>query len=139
MVVADTSGLISLIVDTDSNHERALALSQIFDASEGGLIIPSDVFTETMNVLGRQLGHLVATESGRRILASPSYLIARSDESHEAAMEQFAKQPGSVSFTDCIVMAMADRFDTTVVFAFDAVFRKNGYRLPEVEEDEKAA
>jgi hypothetical protein len=29
MVVADASGLMSLLVDTDANHEKALAQSQV--------------------------------------------------------------------------------------------------------------
>src|SRR4051812_32835743 len=33
LVVADTSGLMSLLVDTDANYEKALALSVLFDES----------------------------------------------------------------------------------------------------------
>jgi hypothetical protein len=41
VVVADTSGLMSLIVDTDANHQKALALSELFDESPGAVIISS--------------------------------------------------------------------------------------------------
>jgi predicted nucleic acid-binding protein len=44
-----------------------------------------------------------------------------------------------VSFTDCLVMAVADRFGTKVIFGFDEVFRKNGYRIPELPKEEQAA
>lgn len=43
LVVADTSGLMSLLVDTDANHHKALAQSQVFDESPGAVIIPSHV------------------------------------------------------------------------------------------------
>ena len=39
VVIADTSGLMSLLVDTDANHHKALALSAVFDQSPGAVII----------------------------------------------------------------------------------------------------
>jgi hypothetical protein len=35
-------------------------------------------------------------------------------------------------------MTLADRFETKLIFGFDEVFRKNGYRLPEVPKEEHA-
>jgi hypothetical protein len=52
LVVADTSGLVSLLVDTDANYPKALALSRTFEKSQGAVILSSHVFTELMNVLG---------------------------------------------------------------------------------------
>ena len=64
LVVADTSGLMSLLIDTDANHHKALVLSTVFDESPGAVIIPSHVFSELMNVLGKKLGHQVAVSAG---------------------------------------------------------------------------
>ena len=130
VVVADTSGLMSLLVDTDTNHHKALALSAVFDESPGAVIIPSHVFSELMNVLGKKLGHQVAVSIGQQVLSNSTYLIVESNKELEEALERFARQPASVSFTDCIVMAVADRLGTKLIFGFDEVFRKNGYRLP---------
>jgi predicted nucleic acid-binding protein len=139
VVIADTSGLMSLLIDTDANHHKALAQSQVFDESPGAVIIPSHVFSELMNVLGKKLGHKVAVSAGQQILATPSYLIMESDKELEKTLERFARQSSSVSFTDCIVMALADRLGTKLIFGFDEVFRKNGYRLPEAPNKEQAA
>jgi predicted nucleic acid-binding protein len=139
VVVADTSGLMSLLVDTDANHHKALAHSQVFDESPGAVIIPSHVFSELMNVLGKKLGHRVAVSAGKQIIATPIYLIMESDKELEEALERLARQPSSVSFTDCMVMALADRLGTKLIFGFDEVFRKNGYRLPEAPEEQQAA
>jgi predicted nucleic acid-binding protein len=43
-----------------------------------------------------------------------------------------------VSFTDCIVMALADRLGTKTIFGVDEVFEKNGYRLPEASKRQSA-
>ena len=139
LVVADTSGLMSLLIDTDANHQKALAQSTLFDESPGAVIIPSHVFTELMNVLGKKLGHKIAVSTGKQIIANPNYLIIESDEELAEALERFAKQPASVSFTDCIVMALADRLGTLLIFGFDEVFAKNGYRLPAASNNEQAA
>jgi predicted nucleic acid-binding protein len=92
-----------------------------------------------MNVLGKKLGHGVAVSAGQQILATPIYLIIESDKELEEALERFARQPASVSFTDCMVMALADRLGTKLIFGFDEVFRKNGYRLPEALNQQEAA
>jgi predicted nucleic acid-binding protein len=138
VVVADTSGLMSLLVDTDANHQKALALSELFDESPGAVIISSQVFTELMNVLGKQLGHKVAVSIGQQVISNPTYLIIESDKELEEALERLSKQPSSVSFTDCIVMAVADRLGTKLIFGFDEVFHKNGYRLPEAPKQQAA-
>jgi predicted nucleic acid-binding protein len=139
LVVADTSGLMSLLVDTDANHHKALAQSAAFDERPGAVVIPSHVFSELMNVLGKKLGHRVAVAIGQQIIANPTYLIVESDKELEAALERFAQQISSVSFTDCIVMAVADRVGTKLIFGFDEVFRKNGYQLPEAPNQREAA
>jgi predicted nucleic acid-binding protein len=36
-----------------------------------------------------------------------------------------------VSFTDCVVMAVADTYGTKRIFGFDEAFTKNGYRVIE--------
>jgi len=103
LVIADTSGLMSLLVDTDANHKKALAQSQVFDESAGAVIIPSHVFSELMNVLGKKLGHQVAVSIGQQVISNPTYLITESDTDLPEAPERFSKQPASVSFTDCVV------------------------------------
>ncbi len=45
-----------------------------------------------------------------------------------AALEKFKKQPQAVSFTDCIVMTVADDYGTKDIFGFDRQFEDAGYR-----------
>lgn len=46
------------------------------------------------------------------------------------ALKEFGVMPKGVSYTDCLVMAVADIHGTTSVFGFDDIFRKSGYQLP---------
>jgi predicted nucleic acid-binding protein len=43
------------------------------------------------------------------------------------ALERFKTQPQGVSFTDCVVMAYADAFQTKDIFGFDKQFADAGY------------
>ena len=139
LVIADTSGLMSLLVDTDANYHKALALSRTLEESQGAVILSSHVFTELMNVLGKKQGHQKAVSVGQHLLSNPSYLILESDKELEEALERFATRAASVSFTDCLVMVLADRYETKLIFGFDEAFAKNGYRLPETAKQQEAA
>lgn len=48
----------------------------------------------------------------------------------QRAIAMQAKFVGGPSFTDCLVMAMADAYSTVCIFGFDATFAKSGYVLP---------
>jgi hypothetical protein len=44
------------------------------------------------------------------------------------ALKKCANIPEAVSFTDCIVMAVADDYGTPDIFGFDKQFQDAGYR-----------
>ncbi len=130
-VIVDTSGLISLVSVTDSNHARALAASTQLAAAKRPLIVSGEIFTETVNTLGKKTGHDVAASVGRWLLSSREYVMVETTaDLRTAALGRVSTLPGGVSLTDCFVMALADQYQTKDLFGFDAVFAKNGYRLP---------
>jgi len=130
-VIVDTSALISLVSQTDSNHARALAVSEQVTTARRTLLVSGEIFTETVNTLGKKVGHDVAMAVGQRLQSSGDFaLVETTPALRTAAMAHFATAPGGVSLTDCYVMACADQFATAEIFGFDAVFAKNGYRLP---------
>jgi predicted nucleic acid-binding protein len=136
VIIVDSSALVALAVETDAWHTAAVHASRNLIATRGRLIIPSDVFTETMNLLGKMSGHETALRLSYEILApSPnSFTVLEANKAiRTSALKRFAKQPGSVSFTDCVVMAFADKYDTKTIFGFDDDFRKNGDRIIEQE------
>jgi predicted nucleic acid-binding protein len=52
-IIADTSALVSLATDTDHNHIPAKeAAAQLREVSRP-IILPADIFVETVNVLGK--------------------------------------------------------------------------------------
>jgi predicted nucleic acid-binding protein len=129
--IADTSALLSLFDQQDANHPQALAASQELDRAGQLIIIPSDVLSETVNVIGRKLGHTLAVDTGKLLLSSGLFVIEPVSEQLQAsALEKLERQPQSVSFTDCLVMASADAHHTHQIFGFDAAFATSGYQIP---------
>lgn len=127
-IVADTSAYISLASITDSNHKKALEISRKIGDDQRPIIIPSDVFTEILNVLGRSSSHELAGVMGKQLLESKNSIILDIDhEVRRIALSKFQKQATSVSYTDCVVMAHADVLKTKEIFGFDKVFKQNGY------------
>ena len=139
-IIADTSALISLLSPMDANHGRAVHLSQYYAGERGSIVLPPDVFTETMNVMGRRSGHADALAAADYLLRTSAFLIAKATpELRHAALATFARQPQSVSYTDCVVMACAEEYRTTRIFGFDEAFGKHEFRRIQKEATAHAA
>lgn len=128
LIVVDSSSLFSLFIQTDQNHNRAISISKQLVKEKGSAIVPSEIFSELINIVGKKLNHTMAIEIGRVILQSDTFTVGEtSKQLLQKALEKFDKQPASVSFTDCLVMAFADSYETKEIFGFDETFQKNGY------------
>jgi predicted nucleic acid-binding protein len=127
-IIADTSGLVSLISEDDMNHELAIKISEELSKLHSLIIVSSDVFSETLNVIGKKFNHNLALAVGTEMVSSSAYNIIETDVFlRSAALDLFKRQAESVSFTDCVVMACADKFNTKDIFGFDKAFKTNGY------------
>lgn len=128
-IIADSSALFSLVIKKDRNNKKAKKIIQKLSTRNTPVIVPGEVFTELVNILGKKVNHHVAFEAGKAILQQEIFAIEETTQNiRYSAFTTFQKQPKSVSFTDCIVMAFADEFDTKDIFGFDEGFRKNGYK-----------
>jgi len=130
LVIADSSALYSLIKIQDSNHKKALKIIQTLLKENRTVLIPGDVFSEMLNVTGKKLGKAQQLKVAGK-LSSEGFILAEADEKIRiSSVEKLRKLPGSVSYTDCVVMAFADEYKTKDILGFDEVFSKQGYKLP---------
>lgn len=128
-VIADSSGLISLTSKTDSNRQKALETAHRFKRLGLTIIVPTDVFSEVINILGKKQGHQKAAEIADFIIDSEDFILADTLNCYLLALDKFKESQSSTSFTDCVVMAMADQYKTKIIFGFDKVFSKSGYKI----------
>jgi len=132
VIIAHSSALVSLTIKSDRNHAAAVKLIQQIAADNRSVIIPCDVFAETVNILGKKFGHSHALEAIDILLHGAVFVVEDIGKGIRAdALAWFRDVADGVSYTDCIVMAVANASKTKQVFGFDDVFSKLGYQLPE--------
>lgn len=125
---ADSSGLVSLVTDTDSNHQAAVALAERLVEIDGAVLVPAEVFAETLNILGKKAGKATAIKAGKMLLEDGTFLVEESNqEIRRDACARFQDLPESVSYTDCCVMSFADYYGIKHIFGFDGIFERQGY------------
>lgn len=130
MIIADSSFLVALHSIGDASHKQAIEAVKKVDPTTV-VILPAEVFSETINTLWHKVSKATAVKAVENILSREEYSIPETtNEIRKSALNKFEKQPNSVSFTDCLVMAFADHFKTKTVLSFDESFSKSGYSLP---------
>src|SRR5262249_45704104 len=63
VIIADTSGLVSLFLPGDHNHKVALKAARQLQTEQKSILIPAAVLVELLNILGRKVGHRAALEA----------------------------------------------------------------------------
>jgi predicted nucleic acid-binding protein len=142
VVVLDSSALIAQINGKDIWHKKADAIAKVIAHTEHHVILPYEVFAETLNRIGNNIGRQAAVLVGQALLArhaAGDILLTHSNPTLAAASLELlhtveAPQDKRPSYVDCVVMATADCYATREIFGFDAVFPQNGYHLPGAEE-----
>jgi predicted nucleic acid-binding protein len=127
-IIADTSALVSLAVETDHNHKPAITASEVLREASCPIILPVDVFVETINILGKRSGHETALKAASDLLRPGSQFVLIETRPYlDSALGKFKDQAPAVSLTDCIVMTVADDYSTKEIFGFDKQFADAGY------------
>lgn len=129
-IIADASGLFSLLDKNDPRHKVAnSAIDFLSDHNE--IILPSEIFAETLNAIWKKVGKQNAVRAGKDLL-NPDFNIHIMDTQIEIRLKAVKKfeeiRSNLISFTDCLVMVFADHFKTKLIFGFDEHFKKNGYQ-----------
>jgi predicted nucleic acid-binding protein len=130
ILIADTSALVSLIIPTDTNHDAAVDYAQELVSAQRPIMVPTEVLAETVNILGKKYGHQTAAQAAEQLLSNEGQFIIVETvvKQIRAALDIFNQEKESVSFTDAIVMAVADEQATKDIFGFDKQFEEAGYR-----------
>src|SRR2546430_16613032 len=104
VIIADTSGLVSLFLSGDHNHKVALKAAEKLRSAHKDILIPAAVFVELLNILGRKVGHTTALAAVSEL--SPPFLVLTTQTNVSQALTMFEALPHAVSFTDCVMMGL---------------------------------
>lgn len=137
VAIVDSSALISLANVEDALHAQAVQLDEILTADGWLVLLPTEVFAETLNAIGKKMSRQDSVLVGRAIVerydARDIDFIHAEPHLYDLALKLQGWGKGGPSFVDCLVMALADEYGTKHIFGFDATFKKNGYKPPERE------
>ncbi|MEU0214330.1 PIN domain-containing protein [Streptomyces sp. NPDC006265] len=129
IIIADTSGLVSLFHPMDSNHGLAVAAANRLRENNATVLIPVAVYLELLNILGRIMGHNAATRVAEGMSDHFVILNNISTWSLKESLRLFAESSVGISHTDCVVMVSCDEYETREIFGFDKAFAQSGYQI----------
>ena len=75
VIIADTSGLVSLFSPDDRNHTEAINAAKRLQNDQKTILIPAAVYVEFLNVLGRKAGHEAALAAASEL--TPPFRVLR--------------------------------------------------------------
>ena len=124
-VLLDSSVIISFYNDKDQNHQKAINLSkELFDGTKT-ILISDYIFDECITVILQKEDINKAIKLGEYLLNSQIVDLRINESTLEFAWEYFkTKNPGKLSFTDCVNIACLNLLNIDYLATFDKEFSK---------------
>ncbi|MBI2076530.1 MAG: type II toxin-antitoxin system VapC family toxin [Candidatus Aenigmarchaeota archaeon] len=125
MIFLDTSFLVSVEVETDQNHEKAIkVMDEIINGKFGKPVISDYIFDETVTVtFGRSRELKKAVIVGTNLQNSVEILKV-AEKNIEEAWNLFKNQKVTrFSFTDCTILSLMKKEGIRNIATFDGDFR----------------
>ena len=129
-VFVDASAFIALVVETDSNHERAAEIAARLELEKAELISSNMVIAEVLTVLSMRFSKVLAVEFGQRIMNGGIRIIHPSALSFEHAWRIWKDESHKdVGFVDAMSFALIESEQISSAFSFDHDFLKRGFEV----------
>lgn len=123
-VLIDTGAIYAFVTRTDPHHEAAKRFTKAWLQSSGVFVLTEVVFAETMTLFKARLGTGIALRVGHELRRNPAYSWSFLGEDGErdtwALFQRYDDKDWS--YTDCAILAVAQRQKVPRVFAFDHHF-----------------
>lgn len=127
----DTSFILALVLDADSNHEKALKLLYLFDED---CYINNNVLNEVLTLIGRKLNISAAREVYYGLIDTftilNEYDIANYNNKTFEIFEGYVginSNKTKLSFTDSSIILTMKEYDIKNLVSFDNEFKQTDY------------
>jgi predicted nucleic acid-binding protein len=134
-ILIDSSAIYALVVPSDAYHLEAVAFLRVTLKHANVFVLLDLVFAETMTLLRARGGTAFAVPFGHELRRNPAYhwqpLGVEGERDTWAAFQQYDDK--AWSYTDCALLAMAQRLAVPQVFSFDSHIDQMPYvvRVPQ--------
>ncbi|MBU1127153.1 PIN domain-containing protein [Patescibacteria group bacterium] len=133
-ILVDADALVALIKTNDSNHKKALEINDKLQKKGTTYYLSPFTTAEVTTVLSYKVSQQAA-KSFLKEIRKLDLPILKLEEKHSSLADKwFLKQnKKGVSYFDCYNMALLERYKAqiTAIFSFDAIYKKNGFKLAE--------
>jgi predicted nucleic acid-binding protein len=121
MIFLDSSYIVSLVVDGEEDHERALELFEKLEGKE--LVITNAVLTETINLLIKRLNrNTKAINEIYETITSEFTIIYENKELTQRAMETLIRYKATFGLADALSIEVMKELNIYEIFSFDDDF-----------------
>ena len=121
MIMLDSSYIVSLVVDSENDHERALELFEKLDGK--GLVITNAILTETINLLLKRLNkNTKAIFEVYETIKSDFKIIYENEELTERAMQTLIRYKSNFGLADALSIEVMKDLNIREIFSFDDDF-----------------
>ena len=132
LIIVDADAIVAQVNIFDSNHAKALAISQKINRLKARVIYPLTAIVEAVTVLQRKLDNKSAAYATASAFTNLKLQIAKIDfDIYSKAVNNYFKPGTSKKNTlfDCIVAALAEKHQADAIFSFDKFYKKRGFKL----------
>jgi predicted nucleic acid-binding protein len=131
VIIGDADGLIALLQEDDSNHEKAVQIARYCVKQRAEVIFPLTAIVEAVTTLQRRLNNPSLAERVRQQTIEGQLVIEEVDRDTLKQASALFKPFGSKQNTlfDAVVAMVARKYAATVIFSFDRWYAKLGFTL----------
>jgi predicted nucleic acid-binding protein len=131
VVIGDADGLIALLQEDDSNHEKAVRIARRCVEQRAEVIFPLTAIVETITTLQRRLNNPPLAEKVRQQTIDGQLVIDEVDRETLKQASRLFNPFGSKQNTlfDAVVATVARKYAATTIFSFDGWYTKLGFTL----------
>jgi predicted nucleic acid-binding protein len=131
VVIGDADGLIALLQEDDSNHEKAVQIARWCVQQHAEVIFPLTAIVEAVTTLQRKLNNPPLAEKVRKQTIEGQLVIDEVNRETLKHASTFFNPFGSKQNTlfDAVVAMVARKYAATTIFSFDGWYTQIGFTL----------
>ncbi|OGH38131.1 MAG: hypothetical protein A3B44_01015 [Candidatus Levybacteria bacterium RIFCSPLOWO2_01_FULL_38_21] len=131
VVVVDADAIVAQAYPNDSNHERAVEISNNLNNLGAQVIYPASAILEATTVLQARLNSGATAYGTAVVFSDPNVQVAEvNQKTLTNALNNFSPTTSKKNtLFDCVVMAVADENNANAIFSFDKFYKSKGFKL----------
>ncbi len=131
IVIVDADAIVAQAYPNDSNHQKAVAISDNLNKLGAQVIYPATAVLEAVTVLQGRLNSGATAYGTAVVFTDPKVEVAEvSQTTLMSAMDNFSPTTSKKNtLFDCVVLAVAEENKADAIFSFDHFYKNKGFKL----------